>query len=93
MKFNNTAAGLTLAAAMMFTAAAHAEHGGSITASLHSVDVMHNGQPVQISRTIDDDAVIPSEFAKVGRKCPPFCLHHSRLREYPVEPDQPRGRR
>jgi rhodanese-related sulfurtransferase len=82
MKFNNTAAGLTLAAAaMVFSATAHAEHGGSITASLHSVDVMHNGQPVQIGRTIDDDAVIPSEFTKIGRKCPPFCLQPMRVAE------------
>ena len=81
MNLINRVSGFTLVAGMMLSGASIADHGGKITASLHSVDVVHNGEQVQISRTADHDAVIPKEFLKVGRKCPPFCLQPMQVAE------------
>jgi rhodanese-related sulfurtransferase len=45
-----------------------------ITAELASVDVMHNGEKLAITRGHDKDATLPAEFAKTERGCPPFCV-------------------
>ncbi|MEN8213089.1 MAG: rhodanese-like domain-containing protein [Pseudomonadota bacterium] len=81
MNLIHRVSGFTLLAGMMLSGVSLAEHGGNITASLHSVDVVHKGQPVQITRTTDREAVIPKEFSRVGRKCPPFCLQPMQIAE------------
>ena len=48
--------------------------GGKITTAMPSVEVMHKGKPVAISRTSDKNAVIPAEYSKIARVCPPFCV-------------------
>ena len=58
--------GLTLAAATSFAA--------PITPDMETVQVMHNGKPVTITRTEDSEAVIPDAYLKTGRHCPPFCV-------------------
>jgi rhodanese-related sulfurtransferase len=45
-----------------------------ITATLESVDVMHNGQVVTVQRGHDRDAALPEAFSKTERGCPPFCV-------------------
>jgi rhodanese-related sulfurtransferase len=50
-----------------------------ITPDLTSVDVMHNGQKVAISRGHDLHATIPEAFQKTDRGCPPFCVQPMRL--------------
>jgi rhodanese-related sulfurtransferase len=50
-----------------------------ITADLTSVDVMHNGQKVTISRGHDLHATIPEAFQKTDRGCPPFCVQPMHL--------------
>ena len=65
---------LILATGAIFTARAVAGEDGRITSTLTSVEVMHNGKKVEISRTADKDAVIPKEYLKIGRGCPPFCI-------------------
>jgi rhodanese-related sulfurtransferase len=50
-----------------------------ITPDLTSVDVMHNGQKVTISRGHDLHATIPDAFQKTDRGCPPFCVEPMRL--------------
>ncbi len=47
---------------------------GYITPTLKSVDVMHNGIPVTITRSSDKDSVMPKVFTKTARGCPPFCI-------------------
>lgn len=54
------------------TGMAMKEH--KITPALTSVDVMHNGQKVSISRTADENAVIPKAYSSTARECPPFCI-------------------
>lgn len=46
----------------------------AITRKLNSVIIKHNGQPFEISRNKDNDAVIPAMYAKTSRPCPPFCI-------------------
>jgi rhodanese-related sulfurtransferase len=50
-----------------------------ITPDLTSVDVMHNGQKVTISRGHDLHATIPDVYQKTDRGCPPFCVEPMRL--------------
>lgn len=47
---------------------------GNITKELSSVQVMHGGKVVTITRADSKDAVIPDAYLKVGRHCPPFCI-------------------
>jgi rhodanese-related sulfurtransferase len=60
--------GIGLALASTFASAGH------ITPDLTSVEVMHKGKEVLITRAESDDAVIPDAYLKVGRHCPPFCI-------------------
>ena len=46
----------------------------AIAAGLPSVDVMHNGQKVAITRNQNQNNTINPDFAKTSRKCPPFCI-------------------
>ena len=46
----------------------------AITRELTSVIIKHNGQSIEISRTKDNDAVLPAMYAKTSRPCPPFCI-------------------
>ncbi len=46
----------------------------AITRELTSVIINHEGKPFEISRTKDNDAVIPAMYAKTSRPCPPFCI-------------------
>jgi rhodanese-related sulfurtransferase len=48
--------------------------GNQIRPGLQSIEVMHGGEKVIISRASDKDAKIPDTFDKVGRHCPPFCI-------------------
>ncbi len=50
-----------------------------ITPDLTSVEVMHNGQKVTISRGHDLHATIPEAFQKTDRGCPPFCVEPMHL--------------
>ncbi|MDJ0807055.1 MAG: rhodanese-like domain-containing protein [Gammaproteobacteria bacterium] len=53
--------------------------GNNITPGLQSVDIMHKGKMVSISRSADKEAKIPEAFAKVSRHCPPFCIQPAKL--------------
>jgi rhodanese-related sulfurtransferase len=63
---------LAVAAKAKETPAVPAEN--MITAEISSVEVMHNGQKVTVTRGHDKDATLPAEFAKTERGCPPFCV-------------------
>jgi len=45
-----------------------------ITPDIDSVEVVHNGQKVVVMRGHDSSAILPEEFLKTDRGCPPFCL-------------------
>ncbi|MES9857932.1 MAG: rhodanese-like domain-containing protein [Sedimenticola sp.] len=74
MKYAKVLISLSLVGGLALSGLATAENGGKITASLHSVDVMHDGKEVTISRSTDPNAVIPKAYAKISRPCPPFCV-------------------
>jgi rhodanese-related sulfurtransferase len=46
----------------------------AITRDLTSVIINHEGQPFEIARTKDNDAVLPAMYSKTSRPCPPFCI-------------------
>ncbi len=69
--------------AMMLTALAcgvalstqlFASDGNQITPGLQSVEVVHQGEKVIISRSSDSNARIPEAYTHVARHCPPFCI-------------------
>ena len=45
-----------------------------ITSKMASVDVMHDGRKVTITRNQDQKNTVNPAFAKTSRKCPPFCI-------------------
>ena len=45
-----------------------------ITSEIASVDVMHEGRKVTITRNQDQKNTVNPAFAKTSRKCPPFCI-------------------
>ena len=51
----------------------------NITATMPSVEVMHNGQKVAIQRNQNQDNNINPAFGKTSRKCPPFCIQPGEL--------------
>ena len=73
MQFKKSLLGFSLVAGIMASGLVLAEKG-SITPTIKSVDVIHNGKPVTITRTTDKDAVIPKAFSKTSKACPPFCV-------------------
>ena len=67
-------AGVGLAVGLMLTGVANAGGMGKITPSLQGVEVKHKGQAVTITRSTDNQAVIPKAYEKTARACPPFCI-------------------
>lgn len=47
---------------------------GYITEILKTIDVVHNGKTVTITRETDKAARIPKTFNYTARACPPFCV-------------------
>lgn len=78
MKFAAPIAGAALLAGLIIPGLSAAADN-KIAADLTSVDVMHNGQKVTISRGHDLHATIPEAFQKTDRGCPPFCVQPIRL--------------
>lgn len=74
MKRAHTLAAATLLAALSVPVAVLAEGQNKITPTLESVEVMHNGQKVVITREDAKEAHIPEVYTKSGRHCPPFCV-------------------
>ncbi|MCG8426760.1 MAG: rhodanese-like domain-containing protein [Chromatiales bacterium] len=65
---------LTTCVLMGGLALSSAAMAGKITPSLESLDIMHNGSKVTITRTDDKGATIPAAYLKTSRGCPPFCV-------------------
>jgi rhodanese-related sulfurtransferase len=78
MKFAAPIAGAVLLAGLIVPGLSAAADN-KIAADLTSVDVMHNGQKVTISRGHDLHATIPEAFQKTDRGCPPFCVQPMQL--------------
>lgn len=74
MSNNSIVISLVLATGIFFSIQAGANPGAKITSTLKSVEVVHNGKNVEITRTEDHNAVIPKAYIKTGRGCPPFCI-------------------
>ena len=45
-----------------------------ITPQIESIEVVHHGEPVLISRNQDRNNVVNPIYAHTSRKCPPFCI-------------------
>jgi rhodanese-related sulfurtransferase len=50
-----------------------------ITPDMATVDVMHKGKKITISRNQDEKNTVSPSFARTSRKCPPFCIQPSTL--------------
>jgi rhodanese-related sulfurtransferase len=61
-------------AALGLVLSASTASSGQITESLETVEVMHGGERITITRTEDKAAQIPDAYLKTGRHCPPFCI-------------------
>lgn len=46
----------------------------NITKDLESVEVLHQGKVITISRNQDPENTVNPRYAKTSRKCPPFCI-------------------
>ena len=51
----------------------------NITQDMASVDVMHDGKKMTITRNQDQKSTVNPDFAKTSRKCPPFCIQPGTL--------------
>ncbi len=50
-----------------------------ITADIMSVEVIHQGKPLKISRNQDNKNEVSSDYAITSRPCPPFCIRPIKL--------------
>jgi rhodanese-related sulfurtransferase len=50
-----------------------------IAPDLESVDVIHNGKIVTITRSDEKDATLPKGYERTSRHCPPFCVQPMRV--------------
>ena len=77
----NPALSLLVAAAFMSPAALMAadDVAVKITPDMSSVDVMHKGKKIAISRNQNQDNTVNPAYARTSRKCPPFCIQPATL--------------
>ena len=73
MKHHKIVLPALLAASLSMPALAENKPVG-ITPDMMSVNVMHNGQSVEIKRNQDNGNTVIDAFAKTSRPCPPFCI-------------------
>lgn len=72
MKLSTALASAALLLGLSATGIGSAEN--KITPELESVEVIHNGKTVTITRSDVKDATLPSGYTKTSRHCPPFCV-------------------
>ncbi|HNQ05046.1 MAG TPA: rhodanese-like domain-containing protein [Thiobacillaceae bacterium] len=66
-------------ACLAWTGPAPAEEEVGITATIQSVQVLHQGRPVRIERNPDTFNMIDPDYALTSRPCPPFCIQPMHL--------------
>jgi rhodanese-related sulfurtransferase len=52
-----------------------------INEEINTVEVIHNGNKVTISRNQDPDNKVNPDYAKTSRNCPPFCIQPGKIAE------------
>ena len=72
MKLSTAIASAALLLGLVTAGIATAEN--QIAPHLQSVDVIHNGKIVSITRSDDKEATLPKGYHKTSRHCPPFCI-------------------
>jgi rhodanese-related sulfurtransferase len=72
MKLSTALASAALLLGLSAAGIASAEN--KIAADLQSVDVIHNGKIVTITRSDAKNATLPKGYEKTSRHCPPFCI-------------------
>jgi rhodanese-related sulfurtransferase len=72
MKLTNALVTAALLVGLSGTGVTLAEN--KIAADLESVDVVHNGKNVTITRAEQKSATLPKGYEKTSRHCPPFCV-------------------
>ena len=72
MKLSTALASAALLLGLSAAGIASAEN--NIAPGLESVDVIHNGKIVSISRSDAKEATLPKGYDKTSRHCPPFCV-------------------
>jgi rhodanese-related sulfurtransferase len=53
----------------------------NITQEVGEFQVKHRGQPISIRRDQDTEAMLPLDFARTSRPCPPFCAQPMQVAE------------
>jgi rhodanese-related sulfurtransferase len=72
MKLSTALASAALLLGLSAAGIASAEN--KIAPNLESVDVIHNGKIVTITRSDAKNATLPKGYEKTSRHCPPFCI-------------------
>jgi len=54
-------------------------HDINITSELESVEVIHEGKIITITRNQNIDNTVNPKYAKTSRECPPFCIQPAKL--------------
>jgi rhodanese-related sulfurtransferase len=72
MNFTNALATATLLLGLLTAGGTLAEN--KIAADLESVEVVHNGEKLTITRSEEKNATSPKGYEKTSRHCPPFCV-------------------
>jgi rhodanese-related sulfurtransferase len=72
MKLSTALASAALVLGLSAAGAGLAEN--KIAADLESVDVIHDGKIVHITRSDEKGATLPKGYNNVARHCPPFCI-------------------
>ena len=71
--------GLMVLAAAFTPGIASAEVEVGITASVDRIQVLHEGQPVWITRDQDTFNTVTPDFTMTSRPCPPYCIQPMQL--------------
>ena len=74
---------INLAAITLIWLAISCAYAGEVrmTPELESVEVIHNGQLITITRNQDPENTVNPKYAKTSRECPPFCIQPGKLHE------------
>jgi len=51
----------------------------NITSELESVEVMHEGKIITITRDQNNNNTVNPKYAKTSRECPPFCIQPAKI--------------
>ncbi len=74
-KYSFFIAGVLVCSTATEAVALETEYKVGITEGWSSIEVMHNGERIEVKRIQDTNNRLLDDFSKTSRPCPPFCIH------------------